>query len=93
MATNSVKGEGDAGNKAGPEGDLYIFLKDQPNPRFRRDGNDILGGASVSCVDAMLGVSITVPTVGGDVCINVPPGTQPGQVMRVKGKGATCQAG
>jgi molecular chaperone DnaJ len=84
-----VKGEGDAGDKAGPEGDLYIFLKVQPDPRFRRDGNDIWGEASVSCVDAMLGASITVPTVDGDVCINVPPGTQPGQVMRVKGKGAT----
>ena len=83
-----VRGEGDAGPNGGPAGDLYIFLKVKDDPNFRRDGPEIYSDASVSYIDAILGASIKCPVVDGEVTIKVPPGTQPGQVMRLKGNGA-----
>lgn len=83
-----VRGEGDAGPNGGPPGDLYIFLKVKEDSKFRRDGPEIYSDASVSYVDAILGASIKCPVVDGEVTIKVPPGTQPGQVMRLKGNGA-----
>jgi len=83
-----VRGEGDAGPNGGPAGDLYIFLKVKDDPNFRRDGPEIYSDASVSYLDAILGASIKCPVVDGEVTIKVPPGTQPGQVMRLKGNGA-----
>ena len=83
-----VRGEGDAGPKGGPSGDLYIFLKVKPDPRFRREGPEIYSEETISYVDAILGASVKTPVVDGEVTIKVPPGTQPGQVMRVKGNGA-----
>jgi molecular chaperone DnaJ len=83
-----VRGEGDAGPNGGPAGDLYIFLKVKADSNFRREGPEIYSDASVSYLDAILGASIKCPIVDGDVTIKVPPGTQPGQVMRLKGNGA-----
>ena len=83
-----VRGEGDAGPNGGPPGDLYIFLKVKNDPTFRREGPEIYSDASISYVDAILGASIKTPVVDGEVTIKVPPGTQPGQVMRLKGNGA-----
>ncbi|GMH89716.1 hypothetical protein TrST_g9844 [Triparma strigata] len=83
-----VRSEGDAGPKGGPSGDLYIFLKVKPDPRFKREGPEIYSEVAVSYVDAILGASVKVPVVDGEVEIKVPPGTQPDQVMRIKGKGA-----
>merc|ERR1712232_537119 len=74
-----VRGEGDAGPSGGPAGDLYIFLKVKPDPNFRREGPEIYSEATVSYVDAILGASVKVPVVDGDVTIKVPPGTQPEQ--------------
>jgi len=83
-----VRGEGDAGPNGGPAGDLYIFLKVKADRNFRREGPEVYSDASVSYVDAILGASVQVPVVDGEVTIKVPPGTQPGQVMRLKGNGA-----
>lgn len=83
-----VRSEGDAGPNGGPAGDLYIFLKVKPDPNFRREGPEIYSDASVSYTDAILGASLKVPVVDGEVTIKVPPGTQPEQVMRLKGNGA-----
>jgi molecular chaperone DnaJ len=83
-----VRGEGDAGPNGGPAGDLYIFLKVKDDVTFRREGPEIYSDANVSYLDAILGASIKVPVVDGEVTIKVPPGTQPGQVMRLKGNGA-----
>lgn len=83
-----VRGEGDAGPSGGPAGDLYIFLKVKKDSNFRREGPEVYSDADVSYVDAILGNSIKVPVVDGDVTIKIPPGTQPGQVMRLKGNGA-----
>lgn len=83
-----VRGEGDAGPSGGPAGDLYIFLKVKPDKTFRREGPEIYSDASISYTDAILGASIKTKVVDGEVTIKVPPGTQPGQVMRLKGNGA-----
>lgn len=83
-----VRGEGDAGPSGGPAGDLYIFLKVKNDPTFRREGPEIYSDANISYIDAILGASLKVPVVDGDVTIKVPPGTQPEQVMRLKGNGA-----
>ena len=83
-----VRSEGDAGPNGGPAGDLYIFLKVKSDSNFRREGPEIYSDASISYVDAILGASLKVPVVDGEVTIKVPPGTQPEQVMRLKGNGA-----
>ena len=83
-----VRGEGDAGPKGGPAGDLYIFLKVKEDTKFRREGPEIYSDEEISYVDAILGASIKTPVVDGEVTIKVPPGTQPNQVMRLKGNGA-----
>jgi len=83
-----VRGEGDSGPKGGPAGDLYIFLRVKPDPNFRREGPEIYSDATVSYLDAILGADIKTPVVDGEVTIKVPAGTQPGQVMRLRGNGA-----
>lgn len=83
-----VRGEGDAGPSGGPSGDLYIYLKVKEDDIFRRDGPEIYSDENISFVDAILGASVKTPVVDGEVTIKVPPGTQPGQVMRLKGNGA-----
>lgn len=83
-----VRGEGDAGPKGGPAGDLYIFLRVKESKEFRREGPEIYSDATISYIDAILGASIKTPVVDGEVTIKVPPGTQPGQVMRLRGNGA-----
>ena len=83
-----VRGEGDAGPKGGPAGDLYIFLNVKPDKKFRREGPEIYSDANISYIDAILGASVQTPVVDGEVTIKVPPGTQPGQVMRLRGNGA-----
>jgi len=83
-----VRGEGDAGAKGGPPGDLYVFLSVKPDPRFRREGMEIYTDVSVSYVDAILGATLKVPTVDGSVDLQMPAGTQPGTTLRIEGKGA-----
>ena len=84
-----VKGEGDSGPNGGPAGDLYIFLKVKEDSNFRREGSEIYSEANISYLDAALGISFKYPVVDGEVTIEVPPGTQPGQVMRLKGNGVS----
>jgi len=88
-----VCGEGDAGPNGGPAGDLYIFLKVLEDPVFRRDGNDIYAEQTISCLDAMLGNSIRIPVVDGETTIDIPPGTQPGHTVCLKGSGAPSLIG
>jgi len=83
-----VRGEGDAGPKGGPSGDLYIYLRVKEDKTFRREGPEIYSDQSISYVDAILGASVKTPVVDGEVTIKIPPGTQPGQVLRLKENGA-----
>lgn len=82
-----VGGEGEAGLKGGPSGDLYVYLYVKPHKFFERDGTTVLCEVPINIVQATLGTEIKVPTLDGQVTMKVPEGTQPGKVMRLKGKG------
>ena len=80
-------GNGEAGFRGGPPGDLYVVLHVQAHVLFQRDGDDLLCEVPVSFVQAALGGDIEVPGLEGKTPIRVPPGTQPGTMFRLKGKG------
>jgi len=80
-------GNGEAGLHGGPPGDLYVMLRVQAHPIFRRDGDDLLCEAPVQFVQAALGAEVEVPTLNGNAIIKIPAGTQPGTFFRLKGKG------
>jgi molecular chaperone DnaJ len=80
-------GNGEAGLRGGPAGDLYVVLHVKPHEVFQRDGEDLLCEVPVGFVQAALGVEIDVPTLDGKASLKIPPGTQPGTMFRLKGKG------
>jgi molecular chaperone DnaJ len=80
-------GNGEAGFRGGPSGDLYVVLHVKPHEIFQRDGDDLLCEVPVSFVQAALGSEIEVPTLNGKAEIKIPAGTQPGTTFRLKGKG------
>ena len=82
-----VRNEGDAGPKGGPPGDLYVMLRVKDSSDFTREGTNIYSTIKVSYLDAILGRSVQVKTVDGNVDLNISPGTQPGAVLRIDGKG------
>jgi molecular chaperone DnaJ len=80
-------GNGEAGFRGGPTGDLYVVLHVKAHSIFQRDGDDLLCEVPVSFIQAALGAEIEVPALDGRATIKVPPGTQPGTMFRLKGKG------
>jgi molecular chaperone DnaJ len=80
-------GNGEAGFRGGPAGDLYVILHVKPHEFFQRDGDDLLCEAPVSFIQAALGAEVEVPTIDGKVTLKIHSGTQPGAAFRVKGKG------
>ncbi len=82
-----VAGEGQAGERGGPAGDLYVYLFVKEHPLFERDGNDVLCEVPISIVQATLGADMEVPTLDGRLTFRVPEGTQPGTVFRLRDKG------
>jgi molecular chaperone DnaJ len=82
-----VSGEGEAGQKGGPPGDLYVEIYVKPHKIFTRNENDIIMESTISFTQAALGDEIIVPTLAGKASMKIPPGTQNGQVFRLKGKG------
>ena len=83
-----LAGEGEAGLRSGPPGDLYIFLALKPDPFFQRDGSDVFCRVPISMVKAALGGHIDVPTLEDTVTrVKIPPGTESGKQFRLKGKG------
>lgn len=83
-----VTGEGDAAPKGGPPGDLYVYLDVEEIPDIQRDGINLNSAISISYVDAILGTVVKVKTVEGTIDLEVPPGTQPGDVLVLAKKGA-----
>lgn len=83
-----VTGEGDAGPKGGPPGDLYVYLEVEEIPEIQRDGINLCSTVSVSYLDAILGAIMKVKTVEGAVDLEIPAGTQPGDVLVLARKGA-----
>jgi molecular chaperone DnaJ len=83
-----LAGEGEAGLRGGPSGDLYIFLSIKPHPFLQRDGADLFCRVPVSMVTASLGGDLTVPVLDGqEVAVKVPEGTQTGKQIRIRGRG------
>ena len=80
-------GNGEAGSRGGPPGDLYVVLHIRAHELFQRDGDDLLCEVPVSFVQATLGTEIEVPTLNGKALLKIPAGTQPGAMFRLKGKG------
>lgn len=82
-----LQGQGDAGLRGQQAGDLYVTVRVKPDRRFEREGADLKSSVKVAVVDAVLGAEIDVETIQGAVTVTLPAGTQPGQVLRLKGKG------
>lgn len=83
-----LSGEGEAGMRGGPAGDLYIFLNVKPHPIFQREGTDLHCRVPVPMTTAVMGGSVEVPTIeGGKVKVKIPAGTQSGRQFRLKDKG------
>lgn len=80
-------GNGEAGFRGSRPGDLYVVLHVRPHDIFQRDGDDLLCEVPVSFVQAALGAEVEVPTLDDKATLRVPPGTQPGTLFRIKGKG------
>ena len=82
-----LSGEGEAGFRGGPPGDLYVVLRVKPHPQLRRQDQDTVYELRVNMMQATLGDTIEVPTLDGAVEITIPAGTQYGQTFRLPGKG------
>ena len=82
-----LRGEGEAGNRGGPDGDLYVFLHVEDHDIFTRSGDDIICRVPISFVQATLGGTIEVPALQGKEKLKIPRGTQNGKTFRLKGKG------
>jgi molecular chaperone DnaJ len=88
-----VSGEGEAGLRGGPRGDLYVDLGVRPHELFSREGDNLLCRVPISFVQAALGAEIEVPTLVGTAPLKIPAGTQTGKVFRLKQKGLASLRG
>ncbi len=85
--TLSVRGQGNAGSNGGPAGDLHVTISVRPDVLFNREGYDIWCEIPITYYQAVTGDELVVPTIDGKVKYNVPAGTQPGTVFKLRGKG------
>ncbi|MBM4284997.1 MAG: molecular chaperone DnaJ [Deltaproteobacteria bacterium] len=88
-----MAGEGNAGRFGGPPGDLYVILNVRGHEKFRREGQDLRLEAPLSFTQAALGTRLTIPTLTGSRELVIPPGTQPGEVIRLRGEGVPYPRG
>ena len=82
-----LRGEGHAGFRGGERGHAFVLVRVRPDPRFSRDGDDLHTAVRLPMTDAALGTTLRVPGIGGDVELDVQSGTQPGEVVRLRGQG------
>ncbi len=83
----TLRGEGNVGPRGGPRGDVVALLNVEEDPRFRRDGNDLVAEVPVTFAQAALGDRVAVPTLEGEEQLQVPAGVQSGTTMRIRGEG------
>jgi molecular chaperone DnaJ len=83
----NVSGKGNAARHGGVNGDLMVVIEEEEHPELMRDGNDLLFNLYVTFAQAALGAHVEVPTLDGKVKIKIEPGTQPGKILRLRGKG------
>ena len=82
-----LAGEGEPGSLGGPRGDLFVVVEVEEHPLFEREGDDLLCEMPISFAQAALGAEIEVPTLSGAARLDIPAGTQSGEVFRLKGQG------
>lgn len=82
-----LTGEGEAGAYGGPHGDLYVFVHVEPHDFFKREDTHVICQIPISFVQAALGDTITIPTLKGETTLEIPKGTQPGELFRIRGEG------
>ena len=82
-----LAGEGQPGTNGGPHGNLYLLINVKPHKFFKRRNTDILLDLDINVAQATLGADVPIPTVDGEDILRIPNGTQPGKVLRVRGKG------
>lgn len=90
VATGNIiqlRGQGDAGPRRGPNGDLFVLIEEEEDPVFQRVGDDIVTDVYVSFPQAALGDRVEVPTLDGKAMLRIPPGSQSHRVLRMRGKG------
>lgn len=83
----SMSGKGNEAPGGGIPGDLLILIEEQEDKELKRDGNNLIYDLHISFIDAVLGTSVEVPSIGGKVRIKIDPGTQSGKILRLRGKG------
>lgn len=83
----TISGKGNAAPHNGVNGDLYVLIEEAPHPDFIRDGSNLIYNMLLSVPTATLGAQVEVPTLTGKVKVKIDPGTQPGKVLRLRGKG------
>lgn len=82
-----LMGEGEPGLRGGPPGNLYVMLRVQPHPVFRRSRDDVVLELGINIAQAALGDKVTIPTLEGEETISIPAGTQTGRIFRLRGRG------
>jgi molecular chaperone DnaJ len=88
-----LAGTGGAGIAGGPPGDLYIVTRVRPHPLLQRRDQDLYLDLPITIGEAMHGATVTVPTPGGEVKLKIPPGSQSGSKLRLRGKGVPQMKG
>ena len=83
----TVNGKGNAGKRNGVPGDLLVVIEEEAHPDLIRDENDLIYNLLLSVPTAALGGAVEIPTIDGKVKVKIEPGTQPGKVLRLRGKG------
>jgi molecular chaperone DnaJ len=83
----SVSGRGNAARRGGINGDLLIVIEEEKHPELQREGSDLVYNLYLSVPDAILGAPVEIPTIEGRVKVKIDPGTQPGKILRLRGKG------
>ena len=90
----NVPGKGNAGPHNGINGDIQVYIAEEKNDTFVRDGNDVIYNLLLDIPTAILGGSVEIPTIDGSkVKIKIEPGTQPGKTLRLRGKGLPAVQG
>lgn len=89
----TVPGKGHAGRRNGIPGDIQVIIEEIPNDTFIRDGNDVIYNLLLSFPQATLGDTVTIPTIDGKAKIKIDAGTQPGKILRLRGKGLPAVKG
>jgi molecular chaperone DnaJ len=83
----SLRGQGNAGQRGGPPGDLMVITEEEPHKIFTRSGDDVVLDVLVSYPEAVLGTELTIPTLTGKAKLKVDAGTQSGKILRMREKG------